>query len=156
MASEQDASIGVEQVSTEKPERLRSERTANPKRTRRATSTLMARRARVVKDRQALVAHFREWLERSLTVDGSFEQSQLITVAVSASLEISVLSERFEHCRAKSHERDRLGRARSELVRALRALGLPKIKTLGADPHASIDAIRRSYAAKSKTPEVHV
>jgi hypothetical protein len=85
---------------------------------------VMESRARAQRERAAMAADFRVRLTRELVSDGSIAQEVLIQSAASAATEIFVLSAKFLRCAATAAELDRLGRARSELNRTLRLLGV--------------------------------
>jgi hypothetical protein len=121
-------------VGRDEPEqRLRTESVEErePNLTKRGSARAMESRARAVSEREAIAANFRAGLAKELQIDGSASQAALIDAAVSAHLEISVVSLRFVRGRATADELSGARLARGQLVRALRALGVGK-KASGA------------------------
>jgi DNA-binding transcriptional MocR family regulator len=102
--------------------------------------------------REAMAAEYRAGLERELTLDGSFSQSRLIDAAVSNAVEVSVLSAKFIRCSATSAELERLGRARSELGRTLRQLGVAP-KTAPDDEDTPPGSALAAYLAAKRAKE---
>src|SRR5437016_3976782 len=93
---------------------------------------VMKNRALAQQERMALARDFRERLTRDVSIDGSAAQAALIDAAVSAYVEISVVSARFLRCSATGDQMQRLSLARGQLTRALRLLGMAPRPTADA------------------------
>lgn len=91
---------------------------------RSRSARVTASRALAMAERAAMARGFRERLTREIASDGTIAQEMLIQSAASAATEVSVLTTRFLACSATATQLDRLGRARSELSRTLRLLGI--------------------------------
>jgi hypothetical protein len=129
---------------------------------------VMASRALAMAERAAMARDFRERLTRELALDGSAAQEALLDAAVSARVEIAVIAGRFLRCCATSDEMDRLQRARGELNRTLRMLGVaprsgaepdnaPKLETWVADWRSrqkpQDGAVSADFDASGEEPE---
>jgi hypothetical protein len=88
------------------------------------SARVMESRARAQRERAAMALDFCDRLTREVASDGTIAQQMLIQSAASAATEVAVLSGKFLRCAASAAELDRLGRARSELNRTLRLLGI--------------------------------
>ena len=98
------------------PERLRSSRSRE----------ISAARAVARQRRAAIAAEFRVALLAELGPNVSATATALVNAAVSANTEITELSTRFLACNVDDASMERLGAARGQLARILRALGLPR------------------------------
>lgn len=107
-------------------DRLRSEPSTR-------STRVMANRARAQQERADMARDFRERLTREVVVDGSAAQSALIDAAVSAYVEIAVVSARFLRCSATADQMRCLSLARGALTRALRLLGAVPRRQVGSD-----------------------
>jgi hypothetical protein len=110
-------------------------------------------RARAQRERAAMAANFQARLRAELVPDGSITQEMLILSASSAATEISVLSRKFLQCCATTPELARLGKARGELSRTLRLLGVaPKGES---EPNAGpkLDDWLKDWREKQARPE---
>ena len=129
--------------------RLRSESGSSPDRIARIT----AAHARAQRERADMARDFRERLTHELAINGSASQAALVDAAVSAHLEIAVISAKFLRCCATCAEMERLQAARGQLQRTLRALGLvgdsgePHVDDSAPPPGAS-DEERRAWSRK--------
>jgi hypothetical protein len=119
---------------TQQDIRLRSEPTPSNERSARIRES----RARSQQERAATLAAYRERLTHELHIDGSAAQEWLVDSAVSAALEISVVTTLFVRGYARPADMERLQGARSQLQRTLRALGaLPGAATADDGPPAN-------------------
>lgn len=104
------------------PRRLRSEAEPDPGRSARVIAAKAIARQR----RAAIDAEFRAALLAELGQDVSATTMALVNAAVSANTEIVEISRQFLACSVGEEAMTRLGAARGQLARILRALGLPR------------------------------
>jgi hypothetical protein len=113
--------------------------------------TLLAERIKAREEREARAASYRQALEGELVGIGGNpalpSMQALLDSATSAHLEISRTTKRFVHGAASAKAMHRLGLARSELRRALRALGLIADSGEAAPVPAgpSLEELKRPY-----------
>jgi hypothetical protein len=115
---------------------------------------VMSTRAAAARRRSELDASFRQQLLVELgSTNVSVSQAALIDTATSAYVEIDALSSAFLRCSVGEEQMTRLSAACSQLIRVLRALGLPRPKDAEASPdddlQAAIAEVVRNRDAKA-------
>ncbi len=114
------------------------------------SKSVMENQAVAAARRAEVAAAFRAQLLAELGGTPTTSQLALIDVATSAYAESQELSALFLRCKTTDDDMTRLGLARGQLARVLRALGLPNGS--GADPDGAIDVpdLIRRYTTKPK------
>jgi hypothetical protein len=103
------------------------------------------------RERAVLSKNYRRRLMAELKIDNTFAQSMLIDTAVSAAVEVTVLTRRFLMCRITATDLERLAKVRGQLARLLAQL-TGASKNGDSEPNAppTLEAWLQDWRAREK------